>query len=610
MIPILRAIRDSQYKKVVGILSAQTGKTDSILNAIGHRTDDDPAPSLYVGPTRSNVEKVIEPRLMAMIESAESLKEKYCEGKKSSKTCKLISGVTIRLAWSGSATELAAQPASDVYVDERDRMTDILGEGDVVTLADARHSTYPDGTTIVTSTPLTGNVEEITDEETGLTHWELTDAEDIQSPIWKLWQEGTRYEWAWPCPDCKDYFIPRFKLLQWPKDSTPYQALQKARLCCPNCGSMISEKHKSWMNARGVYVAPGQKIEQDGTVLGEVEDNTTASFWVSGLCSPWRSFGQRAREWLDAVNSGDQGRIQAVINTGFGELYKLGSDSPDWNLVRERCLPYKSGTLPAKILALILTVDVQKDRLEYVIRGWSYGMESWLIEQGELYGETEYDPVWNDLEDLLYSPIENKNIRLCLIDSGYHPGDKHKKPKNMIYDFCRRHRSIARATKGSPDPDQPVKRSLIDISYGGRIIKRGLQLWHLDTGFCKGFVYSRIEPPEGQPDLWHLPDDITDAYCKQVTAEALVHKPSGQSVWIRNRKDNHKLDCEGMQIAGAYMLYLHKKTRPRGAPPPMIVGAKDGEQPQQPDQAELEAKKRQARPQKKRRRTIRSPSLR
>ena len=529
---------------------------------------------LYIGPTKTNVTNVIEPRLTAMMQSADSLWRKLVKGKQSSKTMKRIAGVTIRLAWAGSATELAAQPACDVYVDERDRMGDIKDEGDVVTLADARHSTFADGNTTVTSTPTVGNVDEDGDPEgTGLIRWALTDSEDIQSPIWKLWQQGTRYEWAWPCPDCGEYFIPRFKLLTWPDGSTPQQAFHAARLACPHCGSLIHDSRKAEMNARGLYVAPGQRVTPAGDVTGEVEDNDTASFWVSGLCSPWRTFGQRARAWLDAVRSGDQGRIQAVINTGFGELYKTGADSPDWNQVLERCLPYQSGDLPENFLALILTVDVQKDSLQYVLRAWGYGMESWLIRQGELYGETEFDPVWSDLEAMIMNPVNGHRIRLCLVDAGYRPGDKHRIP-NKVYDFCRKHRGTVRATRGHDTQDKPIKASMIDVSHRGKVIKNGLQMWHLDTNYCKSFVYARIDPPEGMPDLWHLPNDITEDYCRQVTAEAPVNKPSGQVVWIRNRKANHKLDCEGMQVAGAHMLQLHEISNPEQAKPITRVQSK------------------------------------
>lgn len=449
-----------------------------------------------------------------------------------------------------------------VYVDERDRMEDIPNEGDVVTLADARHSTYPDGTTIVTSSPLIGNVEEKKNLETGLTHWAVADADDVQSPIWKLWQQGTRHEWAWPCPDCHEYFIPRFSLLNWPKGSTPHEAKLNAKLTCPNCGVLIDDSNKTQMNTRGRVVAPGQSINRDGVVSGDVPENDTFSIWVSGLCSPWRSFGQRASYWLNAVKSGDSGRIQAVLNTGFGELFKLGADSPEWQTVLNRQQQYPSGTLPDKQVILIMTVDVQKDRLFYVIRAWGYGMESWMISNGELWGQTEHNAVWDDLEKLMQKPIDDYMISLVLIDSGYRPGDKHKKPENAIYMFCARFPGVCRPTKGHAEQDKPIKSTHIDVNSRGRIIKSGLQLWHINANYFKTFVYGRLSPPEGEPDKWHIPNDVTEDYCKQVTAEAPVSKPSGQVVWIRNRKDNHYLDCEAMQVAGAYMMRVQDMAPP------------------------------------------------
>ena len=538
-------------------MASQMGKTDNVLNAIGQKIDDDPAPILYIGPTRSNVERVIEPRIMQMIRDCKTLWQTFSKGKSSSKNYKNINGVSIRLGWAGSATELASQDAAEVYVDERDRMDDdVGGEGDVIELADARHATYPEGRTVVTSTPTKGNIETETDEA-GLERWAYTSPDDIESPTWKLWQEGTRYEWAWPCPDCGDYFIPRLKLLKWPENSTPRSVLKTAMLACPHCGSLIDNSKKDDMNARGVYVAPGQKIRKDGTIVGDVDENDTISFWVSGLCSPWKSFGQRAAAYLRAVRSGDPTRIQAVINTGFGELYRTGADSPDWQVVLDRRIDYIQGEVPNGVRYIFVTVDVQKDRLVYVVRGWGARMESWLIRAGELYGETEYETVYRELLKVMLGRFGDYGVNLTLIDSGYRPGDKHKRPVNQIYAFCRRNPALVRPIKGQQRQDKPIKATKIDVNDAGKTYKRGLQLWHLDTNFFKTFVYSRIEPPEGEPDLWHLPSDITEDYCKQVTAEAPVTKPSGEVVWVRNRKDNHFLDCEYMQVAAAYMMNVH-----------------------------------------------------
>ncbi|MDI3269068.1 phage terminase large subunit family protein, partial [Pseudomonas sp. AL15] len=87
----------------------------------------------------------------------------------------------------------------------------------------------------------------------------------------------------------------------------------------PHCSSLISEESKEWMNDRGVFVAPGQslvgftddgaQIEQGGDTvtvafglyLAPLDCDSSASFWVSGLCSPWQTFGQRARKYVVAM---------------------------------------------------------------------------------------------------------------------------------------------------------------------------------------------------------------------------------------------------------------------------------------------------------------------
>jgi phage terminase large subunit GpA-like protein len=115
-------------------------------------------------------------------------------------------------------------------------------------------------------------VETVRDEESGLTFWSPAKSEDVESPIWRLWQEGTRHHWAWPCAHCSEYFIPRFDCLRFPENATPMLAARETHLECPHCGGVIEEKHKAAMNARGRYVAPGQSIDSDGNVRGDAPE--------------------------------------------------------------------------------------------------------------------------------------------------------------------------------------------------------------------------------------------------------------------------------------------------------------------------------------------------
>lgn len=495
---------------------------------------------------------------MKMIKGAPDLERKMARGKKGSKTHKTIAGVSLRLAWAGSATELASQDASMVLLDEVDRMVaDVAKEGSPFELAEARIANYPDGKAIGTSTCTSGSVDEEYDPKTRLTRWKVADPDDLKSAIWLHWQMGTRFEWAWPCPSCGDYFIPRFSTLVWPKDLRVYEVGKQSRIKCPHCDNLISDNHKTEMNEAGHYVAPGQSIDKNGVIHGEVEPNDTASFWVSGLCSPWVSFGRRAKSYVEASRSHDQGKIQVSYNTQFGELYKIGGEVKKWEEVRNLIQPYTIEEPPkGQIKIVTLGVDVQKDRLVYAFRGWGYSMESWGLGFGELYGDTEYDAVWLELAKLMDHTFDGLPVRLVGVDSGYRPGDKARTPTNQVYAFCRRHKDRVIPTKGHDEMDKPVKQSLIDVTIGGKLYKGGLRLWHLDTNYFKGWVQARLDWPYGEKGGWNLPEETNDDYCQQMCSEARLTTASGKVTWVRIRKDNHAFDVETINVALAHILQV------------------------------------------------------
>ena len=259
-IAISRAAVNPRVRRIWAVMGSQVSKTETVINIAGHRLDTDPAPMLYVGPTKSNIESVIEPRIAAMLNECETLRVKTKTGRKARKLAKEVSGVVFRLAWAGSPTELASQPTHTVILDEIDRMKTIKGEGNPVFISEARIATYPDGRLIGCSSPTAGSVETEKDPVSGIEHWKVSKAEDIQSPIWLLWQEGTRFEWAMACIDCGRHFVPRFNLLKWAEKATPREAAKTARLACPHCGTLHEETDKYRMNAGATFLAPGQNV--------------------------------------------------------------------------------------------------------------------------------------------------------------------------------------------------------------------------------------------------------------------------------------------------------------------------------------------------------------
>lgn len=569
-IPFARATYEANNKRVVMVTSAQSGKTDTMLDIIGSRMDQKPVPMLYAGPTQAFVTDQFEPRLTALFDEAKTLKLKVAGKKKNKKTQKWVGGVKIRLAYGGSSAALKSDPFGMALVDEYDEMlADVKGQGDPLGLIEARGDTYADFTTAIASTPSRGRIETVVDEKSGLEFWREADPIDIESGIWKLWQSGTRHHWCWPCPQCGDYFVPRFKQLRYPKGATPTIALREAFIECPHCGGVIEEKHKADMNARGRYVAPGQWVTQDGVVHGEPAETTTLSYWVSGLASPFRTFGQRAETYLLALESGDQEKIQTALNAGFGECFSEGAgDAPEWEEVYALRQPYPRGSVPKGVRFLTCGADVQQNRIVFSIRGWGARQESWLIDHGEIWGDTGQKDVWDDFADLLHTEYDGFQIRKAFIDSGYKPKAEIIIADHMVYEFCRVFGRVATAAKGYERRQSPITMSKIEITTRGEKFKYGLEVALLDTDYMKSFVHQRIRWAKDQPGGWHLHIDADESYCRQVTAEARVRKPNGAAEWVVKSRNNHFLDAEMLAYAAAWFCGVH---RIKGRPSPNVT---------------------------------------
>jgi phage terminase large subunit GpA-like protein len=546
--------------------AAQTAKTEGILDLLGARLDQRPAPVLYVGPTKDFLVDQFEPRLMAMLDEAPVLAAKVQRGKKSKKTLKRIAGVTVRLAHAGSSTALKSDPAALALVDEYDEMlATIKGQGDPLGLVEARGTNYADFVTVITSTPGRGIVEIEHDEKSGLDFWAVGKLEDIASPIWRLWQEGTRHHWCWPCPGCGEYFVPRWKLLHWRDKATPSEALRNSWLVCPRCGSIIEDGRQEELNARGVAVAPGQIVTPEGEVIGKPPDSSTWSLWTSGLVSPFASFGKRAETYLLALYAGEQDKIQTAVNAGFGECYLPGGgELPDWEELKQRLrAPYKLRTAPPGVVVVTAAVDVQGDRLIIGARGWGARARSWLLDRTEILGDTAGTEVWDQLAEYLADPIDGLPISLMFIDSGFRPGEKTKIPVHRVYEFCRIHSRAARATKGLKTAAVPLRSSKIEVKRTGQGAKYGLELQLLDTDHWKSWVHEHLHYPADSPMAWLIDADADERYLRQLLSEARVRKPSGGFDWVKRQRDNHYLDIEAMNAAAGFRLGVQRITESR-----------------------------------------------
>ena len=559
-IPFGRAVGNRTKMITVLVTAAQSGKTETFLDIIGERLDNRPVPILYVGPSKEFNTDQFEPRLRDLFTQAEGLGAKVTgglDGRCQKKTLKRVAGVTLRLGTARSPTSLKSSPAGLVLVDEYDDMLkNLRDQGDVWGLIEARGETYADFSAGLTSTPSQGLVEPELDAESGLYFWAVADEEDVSSPIWRAWQRGTRHHWCWPCPRCGEYFVPRRDRLRYPPDSTPAQAGRDSWLECPRCEYRIVEEQKRELNARGDFVAPGERIDRSGRKSGAPADVNILSLWVSGLCSPFKSFGARAERYLEAVATNEAPKVQTAINAAFGEVaIQAGGDAPDHEAIALKRIGHAAGTIPPGVVVLLATVDVQKNSLPFVIRGFGANGTSWLIRYGTLWGPTAGTKVWEELGELLTMPIDGMLIKIAFVDSGFRPGEKTWLPVNRVYEFCRRYRRFVFATKGTRPRNKPIVESAIEVVPEDAKAKRfGLRLLLLDADHWKATVHERLGLTADMPGCLHLNADVDEDYCRQLVAETRVIGPSGRPTWVKRQKDNHYLDCEAMLQAAAYKI--------------------------------------------------------
>lgn len=491
------------------VCGTQMGKTELVFNLLGHTLTDRPKPCLYIGPTEDSVRTQAKDRFTDMAETTPALRDAADpRSERQSTVERWYNGARCGFAWAGSGSQLRAHPAALALGDEIDAFAPIPGEGDPVQLMRARVSNYHGSTVGLFSTPLL--------EET--------------SRIWKWFLSGTKERWAWQCEACGKWFVPTIEMLRWKKASEGKELQASARVHCTHCDQPYDDETRRRLAGR--YIP--HVIGEDGvwTALEDRPDLTVRSFWASGVVSPFRTIGRAAEELARAFRSGDPSEVQAATNTVGGEPFGLQGDTPGRAAVKDKRAVYDE---PAGVRFITVGCDVQAESVYFVVRGWGVNAESWLLDYGQVHGNTEYDDVWIALVGVLESERCGMVSSLTLIDSGY------RAPQ--VYAFARRTPNVC-PSKGRDTLSKPHHQAFIDESPRGRLVRSGIKLFHIHTDYWKQWVYGRIRWPAGTPGDWHVPETVSDDYCEQVTNEirtVIKGKPAWKTTGSRQ---NHFLDCE------------------------------------------------------------------
>jgi phage terminase large subunit GpA-like protein len=505
---------ESPVQRVVMMFAAQTGKTEAGSNWLGYVIDHAPGPMLCVQPTVEMAKRLSKQRLESMITETPCLAAKIApaRARDSGNTMfsKEYAGGIMLLTGANSATGLRSAPCRYLFCDEVDGFpADVDGEGDPVSLAERRTTTFARRKILLTSTPTVKDFSRIEAE----------------------YQRSDQRRFYVPCPNCGAMEWLKWGQLKWDEGNP-----ESARYQCEHCGERFAEMHKPAMLRGGEWRATAPS------------NGRTAGFHLSGLYSPlgWCSWEQLVDDFLRA--KGDAPALKSFVNTRLAETWEedyAAKVSADGLMARR--MDYKPGICPAGVVLLTAGVDVQDNRLAVSVWGWGEGETGWLVWHQELMGDPTQTEVWEQLDHVIGTEWETesgRHLKLAqvAVDSGGHC-------THEVYRYVRdRVSQGVVAIKGSSRRNSPAvgKGSKVDVNWRGRVIKRGVTLYQLGTDTIKTTLFGRLRHNETKGGLnFGLAAD--DEYYRQLTSERQAlryHRGFPIREWVKKAGDrNEALDC-------------------------------------------------------------------
>lgn len=504
------AVSDPAVHTVVVMSSAQVGKTEIILNALGFYIDQDPAPILLLQPTLDMGQAFSKDRLAPMLRDTPALQGRVADAKArdSGNTMlhKTFPGGHVTIAGANSAASLASRPIRVLLADEVDRYPSSAGtEGDPVSLARKRTTTFWNRKVVLVSTPTVRG----------------------HSRIEAAYEESDQRRFHVPCPDCGHEAPLAWDNVRWPEGQP-----REAYYACPECGSVWDDA-KRWRACRA------------GRWVAGAEFNGVAGFHLSELYSPWRKLGETAQDFWDAKAHPE--RLQTWVNTALGETWEDRAGVLDDGELMERAEPWGlESAVPGEARVLTAGVDVQHDRFEVSFYGWTEEGQQLALGHEVVYGEITdpADGAWGELDDLLKRRWPHAlggkiGLDAACVDSSDGATNK------AVLEFCRaRARRRVMAIKG----EDGFRRPIIERSRGAQANR----LWIVGSDTGKSQLFARLsrrpgegEAPEEQPVRFSK--DLPPVWFEQLVGERIVtttlkSRPVRRFEPIPGRR-NEALDC-------------------------------------------------------------------
>jgi phage terminase large subunit GpA-like protein len=427
---------------------------------------------------------------------------------------KVYPGGWLAILGANSAASLASRPVRRVIGDERDRWPISAGnEGDPLELARRRTITYWNRKIVEGGTP----------------------TEEGVSSTWDKWGLSDQRHWVVPCPHCGEE-----QRLRWRDDDGQYHLVcdrdedgrlipETAAYRCAHCAALIEERQKAAMIAAGRWVAeqPGRRVR---------------GYHIWAAYSPWMTWAEIVREFEAA--RGAEALLRVFVNTILGLPFAPAAEKLDPSKLMARAEPMD--VVPPEVGLLTAGVDVQADRLEYVVAGWGEREAACVLEYGQVEGDPGKDETWGALAEVLGAPRDGLRIRAVCADTGYRPETVWRWAHGRL------------PFKVFPTKGMDGRGRLIVTAPGAVTHKRQRRPWLVGTDTAKDSLAARLRSVVPGPQSVRFADTLVPEYYEHLTAEEL------RTVYVQNRpvrrwtlrpgRRNEGLDCTVLALAALHAL--------------------------------------------------------
>ena len=478
----------------VWMWASDLGKTETALNLMGYKIEEDPTKILVLYPIDRSARTWAKESLEPMIEHTPTLRgrvaEKRTRDSKNTISHKIFPGGSISVIAGGSKSNFRQRRAGVAVADEIDALKgDIGGEGDPISLLFKRTEGYEDSVQLLMSTPTVKGRSRIE---------------------WWFDQSDKRF-WFVPCRKCGAWFQLEWKLVEWPKGKP-----ENAVIVCPECPATHDDEQRKRMIREGEWrpTAPFRGVR--GRNLNGIYSLFPAK---KGYRSKLHQFAQ---DCIDAAHSNNRKEtVKVWVNTFLNQTYRAEADlTPDWKPLYDRRESYTLDKIPQRIVLITFGTDFQDDRVELEFVGWGpNNYESWGLGRYVFNSSPKFPRVYGELEALLLQTFTREDgaklrAKVGGFDTGFPSCVK------ILYQWLRpRLRYGWYAMKGSSLIDaEPVSRS-----KSSRVDR--VTLFMVGTNRIKDFIYSRAAlstPAEGEeplPGFMHFPECYDEEFFRQLFSE-------------------------------------------------------------------------------------------